>query len=77
MADYILVILSPAAVASNWVQAEWQSMFWDEIGQQKTKVIPIFYKECDVPHFLKTKKYVDFRKDFDYGFYELCRAIQK
>ena len=76
-ADYILVILSPNAVNSEWVKKEWQSMYWDEISEKQVKVIPILLEDCEIPYFLKVKKYIDFRYDYHYGFSELCRAIQQ
>ncbi|MDR0930321.1 MAG: toll/interleukin-1 receptor domain-containing protein [Clostridiales bacterium] len=75
--DYILVILSPNSIESNWVKTEWQSMFWREIGENRIKVIPILLKDCEIPHLLKNKKYIDFREDFEAGMHGLTKAIQQ
>ena len=75
-ADYVLVLLSPHSVNSNWVTAEWESVFWEEINEQETKVIPILLEDCDIPQFLKAKKYVDFREDYRQGLAYLLRSLQ-
>jgi len=74
-ADFILVLLSPNSVTSNWVNVEWESAYWDEVNNNKVKVIPILLKDCDIPKFLKPKKYVDFRNDYQQGLRLLLRDI--
>lgn len=74
--DYLLVLLSKNSVESGWVNAEWISLFWDEISEQKIKVIPILLEDCKIPRFLKIKKYVDFREEYDIGINELVRALK-
>lgn len=74
-ADYTLVLLSPHSVKSNWVTVEWETVFWDEINSRKTKVIPILLENCDIPQFLKTKKYVDFRENYQQGLSYLLRSL--
>ena len=34
-ADYVIIVLSPDAVKSGWVEREWQSKYWDEIEQNR------------------------------------------
>lgn len=74
--DYIIVLLSPNSIKSKWVQSEWQSMYWDEMNNQEIKVIPVLLEDCEIPHFLKIKKYIDFRWDYNYGFDELLHSLQ-
>lgn len=73
--DFLLVILSENAVKSNFVSTEWLSMFWDEIYSQTKKVIPILSEQCEIPRFLKNKKYVDFTKDYNEGFEDLLNSF--
>ena len=73
--DFVIVILSEDAVASRWVEREWQTKYWDEIQKGKTHVLPILYKECPVPELLKTKKYADFRNNYNEGLEDLLVAI--
>lgn len=76
VADYIIVLLSPNLVESKWVQAEWQTMYWNEIENNKVKVIPVLLNDCEIPEFLKVKKYADFREDYSKGFDLLVQAFK-
>lgn len=51
----MLLILSPAAVASNEVQSEWL-----KVRKDKKKVIPVLYKKCDKPYQLDPIQHLDF-----------------
>lgn len=73
--DYVLLILSPDAIASKWVETEWQAKYWTEITTRKIKLIPILHKQCEVPSLIKPKKYVDFTYDYVTAFDELASAF--
>lgn len=73
--DYIAVVLSTNAVDSTWVEHEWATAFWDEMNSNKVKVIPLLLENCDIPPLLRTKKYADFRADYENGFDELLKSI--
>ena len=45
----------------------------DEI--KKIIVLPILYRDCELPQFLSDRKYADFRSDYDEGFMALCAAL--
>jgi len=74
-ADYILVLLSPSSIISDWVAAEWEAAYWDEITNQKIKVIPLLIENCDVPPLLKTKKYIDFRENYQHNLDYLLKSL--
>lgn len=65
--DYLGVILSPNSVQSEWVRREVQVALSDEIGGKSVKVLPILYRECEIPGFLRTKKWADFSEPKHYG----------
>ncbi len=46
-ADFILLILSPDSVDSNWVKEEWTDAFWEQTNGQKTKVLGVRIHERD------------------------------
>lgn len=75
--DYVAVVLSPASVASAWVQREVDVAMNQEILGRRVKVLPIMYRECEPPGFLLGKKYADFRDEAKYSesFAELVRSI--
>lgn len=50
--DYVAVILSPNSIASPWVQREVDVAMNQEIKGKRVKVLPIMYRNCDLPGFL-------------------------
>jgi hypothetical protein len=71
----VLVILSPSSSCSENVL--------DEVAyaiQKKKRVVPILYRDCDVPLRLARLQYIDFRFDYDHAtkvlLYALGRAQQ-
>ncbi len=69
-AESILVILSPNAVASNNIM--------DEISyalENNKKVIPVIFKQCEVPFRLKRLQYIDFVESYEEGFERLCAVL--
>jgi hypothetical protein len=75
--DYIVVVLTPASVESNWVSTEWEAVFWDDMKLKTNKVIPLLLEECEIPPFLKVKKYADFTEDYETGFHNLVNSISR
>ena len=61
--NYLGVVLSPKSVKSQWVQREVQIALDNEITGKKVKVLPLLYKDCNIPPFLKGKVCADFRKE--------------
>ncbi len=70
-ADFILLILSPDSVDSNWVKEEWPDAFWDQANNRQTKLLGVLYRDCTVPRLLRNKKYFDLRKNQPQGFREI------
>src|SRR5687767_11331910 len=46
---YVGVVLSPASVASRWVQREVEVVLNEEIHGKRVKVLPLLYKHCELP----------------------------
>jgi len=66
----MLVVLSPKSVASQNVL--------DEIGyalSKKKQIIPVLYRDCEVPYRLNRIQYVDFRTAYDERLKDLLLAI--
>ena len=61
-ADCVVLVLTPDAVSSGWVEREWKAKYWNEISQRRTFVLPALAKACEIPALLQTRKYADFRK---------------
>lgn len=69
--DFILLILSPDSVDSNWVKEEWTDAFWEQTNDRKTKLLGVLYRDCKIPRLLRNKKYFDLRKNQPEGFREI------
>jgi hypothetical protein len=75
-ADFLIVVLSIAAVESSWVEREWQAKYWDEVNKRSTIVIPVLKDKCNVPVLLRSKKYVDMREEnYTVGLDDLVSSI--
>jgi hypothetical protein len=75
--DYVAVVLSPNSIASPWVQREVDVAMNQEISGKKVKVLPILYRQCELPGFLLGKAYADFTEESQYedAFAKLIRSI--
>jgi hypothetical protein len=73
--DALVVILSQHAVESKWVENEWQAKYWDEIKDERVRVLPILLKPCEIPSLLRPKKYADFTDDYGKGLRDLLIGL--
>jgi predicted ATPase len=69
-AQVLLIVLSPDAVASENVQIEYDYVL--ELGKV---VIPIYYRQCDVPMELRAIQWIDFRQSYEQGLTALLQAL--
>ena len=74
--DALIVVLSEHAVASRWVENEWQAKYWDEIEAGHVMVLPVLLKKCEIPTLLKTKRYANFVEDYNEGLESLLIALK-
>lgn len=75
--DYLIVVLSPHSVASEWVRKELSEAMQREIKEKRVVVLPVLLKSCELPAFLPDKKYADFRRSYEEGLAELVRGIKR
>jgi len=64
--EFLVVVLSPDSVSSEWVKREVAIALTEEIGNRRVKVLPVLYRDCILPGFLRDKKYADFRQPQNY-----------
>ena len=74
--DYLGVVLSPEAVSSGWVKKELEIALTQEIENHRVKVLPIKYKDCELPPFLAAKLYADFTKQ-EFYLSSLTKILQR
>lgn len=70
--DWVLVLLSPAAVRSRWVKSELLYSLRQE--RLDKRIVPLLLQDCafdDLSWTLGAMQMIDFRSDYDDG----CRAL--
>lgn len=70
--EYLGIVLSPEAMNSEWVKSELGAAWVKQMQSKKVFVLPIFYRECNIPYFLADRRFADFRTDYEQGFRELA-----
>jgi hypothetical protein len=73
-AAYLAVILTKQSVKSKWVKEELDFAKQEELERGGTKILPLYFEKCNIPYYLKSKKYANFI-DFDKGMEELVKSI--
>lgn len=74
-AHYVVLVLTPEAVASGWVDGEWKNAYWSEISNRRVLVLPILLRSCELPPLLRNKMYADFTGRYELGLARLTQAI--
>jgi hypothetical protein len=74
-AKYFLIVLSPAAVESKWVQEELNAALMRQVASAGTFRIPVLVDDCDVPPLLNHRRFADFRGDYEAGLEELLELF--
>jgi hypothetical protein len=75
--DFIVVVLSPSSIGSDWVKLELKEALQREIKERRVVVLPVIARRCEIPPFLTDKKYADFTRDSGVALDALVRAIQQ
>jgi hypothetical protein len=68
--EYFVIVLTPEAVASHWVQRE-----IDAALMGKKTIVPVLLKDCDRPALIQANKYADFRTDYQSGLKGIMDAL--
>lgn len=73
--EYLGIIMSPEALQSEWVRSELSAAWVKQMQSKKVFILPVLYRECEIPLFLADKKYADFRSSYDDGFQTLVKVF--
>lgn len=75
--DFLAAVLSPASIRSSWVQTELEIASTLQINGSPITVLPILIGDCQLPTYIKHKRYADFRERGRFGksFQELVESI--
>lgn len=74
--SYLLVLLSKKSVESQWVKKELETALTRQLKQKGITVIPCLVEDCEIPVFLESIMYADFRQSLEEGVEELLPAIK-
>ena len=58
---WFIIVLSPDAVSSQWCKRELHNALEEELERKSVYVIPVLYRSCEIPGFLKEKLWADCR----------------
>ena len=58
--DFVLIVLSPASIRSQWVREEFNAAMSRQIAERRIGVLPLLKKKCRIPSFLRDRVYADF-----------------
>ena len=71
-AQVLLLVLSPDAIASENVQIE-----YDYVLELGNVVIPLYYRQCEVPMELRAIQWIDFRQSYEPGLAALLDDLHR
>lgn len=71
---FVLVVLSPDAVRSAWINQE-INVGLNRESRGKAKVIPLMVRDCNPPYILANKTWADFRENYDAGLKSLLPVL--
>jgi hypothetical protein len=74
-AKYFLIVLSPAAVKSKWVQEELNAALMRQVAADGTFLLPVLVEDCNVPPLLGHRRFADFREGYEAGLEELLEVF--
>ncbi len=61
-----IIVLSPEALSRPWVKEELRVAYNLRLAEE-LKILPVVYKECDLPVFLTDYRFADFRETKNYA----------
>lgn len=73
--DFVLVLLSPAAVNSHWIEHEWSAAFSKELNDRAIRILPVLIADCDIPPLLASRAYLDLRTNREVGVQRLVDQL--
>lgn len=74
-ASFLIVALSLASIASEWVNRELRFALEGEVASKRVKVLPALTEDCAIPDFLGDRLWADFRRDDSEGLKQVLEVI--
>jgi len=75
-AGYLIVMLSRASTASEWVGRELRLALEREVPSSRVRVLPALIEDCTIPDFLGDRLWADFRRNDSDGLIRVLGVIR-
>jgi hypothetical protein len=72
---FFVVVLSKDSLERSWVKKELEMAITREITEKRFTILPALIGECELPLYLRTKRYADFRQSEEKGLQDLLQAL--
>lgn len=74
--DYLIVLISQAALKSDWVKFEMSEALSKDWFQREITVLPVIIEKCRIPDYLKKSKWIDISKNYIKGIKKMIEQIE-
>jgi type III secretion protein V len=75
--EFVVVLLTRAGVASEWVEREWRRKVQHEAQTRRIAVVPVRGEPCEIPDFLAQRSYADISGgSYPLGFRQLLMILR-
>lgn len=74
--DYIIILISQAALDSAWVQYEMEQAVSKEWSQREIMVLPIKIEQCKLPSYLKKFQWLDLSENLENGLEKIIVQLE-
>ncbi len=75
--DFLIVVLSPESVSSAWVKKELSASFVRELEDRQVVILPVLYRNTQIPIVLRDKLYADFTVNYTTGMETLLKRLSR
>ena len=75
--EFVILVISPDALSSGWVEAEWNAVYSNQISQRKIKLLPMLRKETFLPEFLANLLYADANENYATALAKVIQSIER
>lgn len=75
-ADALIVVISQNSFRSEWVQAEFSAIAFQQISKRERRIIPVKIDRSDVPSYLADRQYLDLSENFEAGLERLVEFLR-
>jgi hypothetical protein len=57
--NYLVMVMSQAYFSGNFAPAEWTALFGDDPKNERGRLVPLLFEQCELPSLIKPLNYID------------------